>query len=128
MIPCFNYGSYLQDAVRSALEQEGGRPHVVVVDDGSTDAGTLAELGRLPEGVELVRQDNRGVCAARNAGLWRARGEYVSFPGSHVKLLPGSLAARSSSSSASSGACMGSIARPTKRSGCLACAAAAESL
>jgi glycosyltransferase involved in cell wall biosynthesis len=69
VIACFNYGRYLVEAVESALAQHGGSPRVVVVDDGSTEPTTLEVLDRLPPEVEVVRQENRGVCAARNAGL-----------------------------------------------------------
>lgn len=77
VIACFNYGAFLAESVASALEQEGGAPRVIVVDDGSTDPETLAELGRLPSQVELVRQPNGGVARARNAGLKLARTPYV---------------------------------------------------
>jgi glycosyltransferase involved in cell wall biosynthesis len=71
VIACFDYGRYLGEAVTSALAQEGGPPHVVVVDDGSTEPETLRVLETLPSDVELVRQENAGVCRARNAGLAR---------------------------------------------------------
>ena len=77
VITCFNYGRFLGDAVRSALEQEGGPPAVIVVDDGSTDPGTLDALIELPPGVELIRQERAGVCAARNAGLARVQTPYT---------------------------------------------------
>ena len=73
VITCFNYGAFLSESVDSALAQEGGEPHVVVVDDGSTDKHTLAELERLPPQVELMRQPNAGVAEARNLAL-RAMG------------------------------------------------------
>jgi glycosyltransferase involved in cell wall biosynthesis len=69
IITCFNYGDYLAESVESALSQAGGEPRVIVVDDGSTQAGTLLELDRLPAQVELIRQANGGPAAARNAGL-----------------------------------------------------------
>ena len=56
VITCFNYGRFLNEAMRSALKQEGGPPRILVVDDGSTDPGTLEALERLPDCVELVRQ------------------------------------------------------------------------
>ncbi len=77
VIACFNYGAYLTESVQSALAQDGGPPHVIVVDDGSTDAQTLTGLERLPSQVELVRQSNRGVAEARNAGLRLARTRYA---------------------------------------------------
>ena len=69
VITCFNYGAFLGECVESALAQLGGQPRVIVVDDGSTDRRTVAELARLPPHVEVVRQANAGVAAARNAGL-----------------------------------------------------------
>ena len=68
VIPCFNYGSYVEDAVQSALSQQGGPPEVVLVDDGSTDPGTVEVLDRLAERCRLVRTPNAGPAAARNAG------------------------------------------------------------
>lgn len=77
VITCFNYGAYLAESVLSALAQEGGEPRVIVVDDGSTDASTLAELERLPAQVELVQQANAGVAEARNAGMRRVQTPYA---------------------------------------------------
>jgi glycosyltransferase involved in cell wall biosynthesis len=77
VITCFNYGAFVAASTHSALAQEGGRPRVIVVDDGSTDARTLAELERLPPEVELVRQPNAGVAEARNTGLRMARSRYA---------------------------------------------------
>src|SRR3954470_21261481 len=94
VVACFNYGAYLREAVDSLLGQEGGAPHVVVVDDGSTDRATHAALEALPEHVELVRQANAGVVAARNAGLERARvsgAQYLLFLDADDRLAPGAL-------------------------------------
>jgi glycosyltransferase involved in cell wall biosynthesis len=93
VVACFNYGAYLREAVDSLLGQEGGAPHVVVVDDGSTDPATHAALEALPEQVELVRQANAGVVAARNAGLERARTPFVLFLDADDRLAPGALVA-----------------------------------
>jgi glycosyltransferase involved in cell wall biosynthesis len=68
VVPCFDYGAWLPEAVASLLAQEGGPPHVVVVDDGSTDPATLAALAALPPEVRVIRQANQGLSAARNAG------------------------------------------------------------
>ena len=69
MIPCFNHGRFVLESVERALGQQGGPPRVVVVDDGSTDEATQRALDALPAGVELIRQQNAGVAAARNAGF-----------------------------------------------------------
>jgi glycosyltransferase involved in cell wall biosynthesis len=68
VIPCFNHGRFLLESVERALGQQGGPPQVIVVDDGSTDE-TQRVLGQLPAGVELIRQENAGVAAARNRGF-----------------------------------------------------------
>jgi glycosyltransferase involved in cell wall biosynthesis len=77
VISCFNDGAFLAESVHSALAQDGGQPRVIVIDDGSTDAHTLAELDRLSSRVQLVRQSNAGVAAARNAGLRLAETPYA---------------------------------------------------
>ena len=77
VIPCFNHGRYLGEAVASVLEQEGGEPAIVVVDDGSTEPETESALAALPDSVEVIRQENAGPAAARNAGFRRAETPYV---------------------------------------------------
>jgi len=77
VIPCFNHGSFLLESVERALEQHGGPPKVIVVDDGSTDAETEAALVALPAVVQLVRQQNAGVAAARNAGFENSDSELL---------------------------------------------------
>jgi glycosyltransferase involved in cell wall biosynthesis len=92
VITCFNYGRFLDEAVRSALDQQGGSPRVVVVDDGSTELDTLEGLERLPAAVQLVRQRRGGVCAARNAGLARAETPYMLVLDADDRLRPNTLA------------------------------------
>jgi glycosyltransferase involved in cell wall biosynthesis len=93
VVACFNYGAYVGEAVASALAQAGGPPRVLVVDDGSTDPATHAALAALPDGVELLRQENRGVCAARNAGLARVETPYALLLDADDRLAPGALTA-----------------------------------
>jgi glycosyltransferase involved in cell wall biosynthesis len=84
----------IERAVRSVVEQECPEPFEVIVVVSGTDATAEVVRSRFPDVrvVELGPVALPG--AARNAGLLRARGEFVSFPGSHVELPPGSLAAR----------------------------------
>lgn len=79
IVPAYNAARTVGAAVRSALDQQMGDLEVVVIDDGSTDA-TGQVIGRLGDPrVRLVTQTNRGLSAARNAGLASARGRYVAF-------------------------------------------------
>jgi glycosyltransferase involved in cell wall biosynthesis len=91
VIPCFNHGRFVGEAVASALAQEGGAPRVVVVDDGSTDAQTGAALDRLPPGVEVLRRSNSGPAAARNAGAERTDTPLLLMLDADDRLLPGAL-------------------------------------
>lgn len=78
IIPCFNDGSFVSEAVSSALAQDEAVADIVVVDDGSTDPETRAVLDALEsEHVQVHRQPNRGLAAARNAGIARSTGAYI---------------------------------------------------
>lgn len=78
VIPCYNHGAYLDDAVRSVRDQSYPHVELVVVDDGSDDPVTLRELDRLAEdGVRVIHQENGHLSAARNRGVLETRGEYL---------------------------------------------------
>jgi glycosyltransferase involved in cell wall biosynthesis len=84
----------IERAVRSVVEQECPEPFEVIVVASGTDGTAELVRERFP-GVQVVHLGPVALPgAARNAGVLRARGEFVSFPGSHVELPPGSLAAR----------------------------------
>lgn len=80
VIPCYNYGHYLPDAVASALDQEGLDVDLIVVDDASTD-GSAAIARRLasadPRVQVVVHEQNAGHIRTYNDGLARARGDYL---------------------------------------------------
>ena len=78
IIPAHDHASYLPDAIDSALGQTLRPLEVIVIDDGSTDA-TPEVLAAYGSRVRAFRQPNRGVAAARNAGLAVARGDSVAF-------------------------------------------------
>lgn len=81
IIPCFNYGAYLPDALASVRAQTTQRWECIIVDDGSTDGttGVAEHFVALDARVSYVRQSHSGVSAARNAGITRASGIYVQF-------------------------------------------------
>ena len=86
VIPCFNQGSFLKEAIQSVLTQTHRADQLIVVDDGSTD-DTAAVAAEFPV-ADYVFQQNRGLSAARNTGLRRASGEYVLFLDSDDILKP----------------------------------------
>ena len=90
VIPAFNAEAFVAEAIESVLAQTYGPVEAIVVDDGSTD-GTAAVAGRYP--LELVRQENGGQAAARNAGVAVAKGTFVSFLDADDLWLPGKLSA-----------------------------------
>lgn len=79
VIPCYNYGRFVAEAIRSAKAQTISSCEIIVVDDGSTDEQTVEVLDGLfrEGGIVLIRQPNQGLSSARNAGIAAARGEYV---------------------------------------------------
>jgi glycosyltransferase involved in cell wall biosynthesis len=92
VIPCFNYGAYVREAVDSVLAQDGGPAQIVVVDDGSTDPGTTRSLDSLPDGVHVMRRENGGPAAARNSGAAETDTPYLLMLDADDKLAPGALA------------------------------------
>jgi glycosyltransferase involved in cell wall biosynthesis len=91
IIPTFNHVRFVGAAIDSALAQTATAVDVIVVDDGSTDE-TPAVLARYAGRVRVLRQENRGLSAARNAGLAAARGTFVSFLDADDVMAPTKLA------------------------------------
>lgn len=78
IIPCYNDGAYLREAVESVRKQTWPQVECIIIDDASTDEGTKAELKRLEgEGIPVLRGAHRGPAAARNMGIRASRGEYI---------------------------------------------------
>jgi glycosyltransferase involved in cell wall biosynthesis len=90
VIAAYNHARYLAAAVDSVLAQTRST-EVIVVDDGSTD-DTPAVLAPFAGRVRMHRQDNRGLSAARNAGLALARGDYIGFLDADDVIAPTKLA------------------------------------
>jgi glycosyltransferase involved in cell wall biosynthesis len=85
IVPCYNGAAFLEEALRSALAQSYPEVEVVVVDDGSTDSS--AEIARrFP--VRYIRQENRGLSEARNAGIRESKGTYLVFLDADDRLKP----------------------------------------
>jgi glycosyltransferase involved in cell wall biosynthesis len=78
IVPCYNHGRYLAEALNSILDQSSAADEVIVVDDGSTDDSHAVAAG-FGGRVRLVRQARQGIGGARNAGLPLANGEIIGF-------------------------------------------------
>ncbi|MCA1925389.1 MAG: glycosyltransferase [Thiobacillus sp.] len=79
VMPCHNAAGHLPASVASVQAQTLGGWELVAIDDGSTDA-TLAWLrAQTDPRIRVLTQPNRGVSAARNAGVAAATGDYLAF-------------------------------------------------
>jgi len=78
VIPTYNMGKYVTDAIESVMKQTHGNYEIIVVDDGSVDS-TEEVLQGYKGRIRYIWQDNCGVAEARNRGIRAAKGEYVAF-------------------------------------------------
>ena len=81
IIPIYNVEDTLQRCLESVLTQMDERIEVILIDDGSTDSsGKIAEEMTATKGnCRLIHQENKGLSAARNAGIEVATGDYLTF-------------------------------------------------
>lgn len=81
IIPCYNYGRFLAEAVDSVLGQTVAGLEIIIVDDGSED--DTPRIGESLTGdhamIEYIRTENQGPANARNVGMARSRGKYIAF-------------------------------------------------
>jgi GT2 family glycosyltransferase len=83
VIPLYNYGRWINDAVQSAKSQTVHPCEIIVVDDASTDNPVI------PAGVKLIRfKKNQGVAVARNTGIAEAKGDLILCLDADDKILP----------------------------------------
>jgi glycosyltransferase involved in cell wall biosynthesis len=85
VIPCYNQGRFLSEAIETVLQQTYRNFEILVVDDGSTD-DTAAVAQSYP--VRYIYQKNGGLPAARNTGIRASRGEFVVLLDSDDRLFP----------------------------------------
>ncbi|QGN33872.1 glycosyltransferase [Microlunatus sp. Gsoil 973] len=95
VVPCYNYGHYLPQAVDSILSQQGVDLEVIIVDDQSTDGSELvaAELAAGNPCVRVIRNEvNKRHIATYNTGLAEITGDYVVLLSADDMLAEGALA------------------------------------
>ncbi len=78
VIPCFNQGHFLEEAVASVLGQSFADFEIIVVNDGSTDERTIRMLENFAmEKTRVIHTANHGLAGARNNGIAAAKGRYI---------------------------------------------------
>jgi glycosyltransferase involved in cell wall biosynthesis len=90
VITTYNHASFLEAAIRSALEQSVPADQIIVVDDGSTDHPE--RVTDQFSAIRSIRQSNAGLSAARNTGWRAATTEFVVFLDADDRLMPNALA------------------------------------
>lgn len=93
VIPVFNTEKFLSTCIESVLQQEGVTTEIFLVDDGSTDSsGAICDsYAKKYDNISVIHQTNSGQSVARNTGLKRAHGRYVTFTDNDDKMLPSML-------------------------------------
>jgi glycosyltransferase involved in cell wall biosynthesis len=95
IIPSYNCGQYIGEAINSILTQTYKDLEVIVVDDGSEDNTKEALFTYIEKKlIRYIFQENRGPGAARNTGIKVAKGQYITFLDADDVLLPESIEKR----------------------------------
>jgi glycosyltransferase involved in cell wall biosynthesis len=81
IIPCYNSGKFLPEALESLVTIPTEIPYeIIIVDDGSTDPTTLELLSELSiDKYKVLHQPNKGPASARNEGVRASKGEFLLF-------------------------------------------------
>ena len=78
VIPCYNQGQYLEEAVESILLQSCQDFEIIVINDGSNDLATIEILRNYKKPkTRIIHTENQGVIAARNQAIEAAQGKYI---------------------------------------------------
>lgn len=78
LLPVYNCAGYVEEAVRSILEQDFADFELLVLDDGSTDATPSVLAGLSDPRMRVLRHPNMGLPATLNKGIGIARGKYIA--------------------------------------------------
>jgi glycosyltransferase involved in cell wall biosynthesis len=90
IIPTYNSGAMVCEAIESVLDQKYKPLEIIVVDDGSKD-NTLNLVRRYGSQVNYIYQENKGAASARNTGIRASRGELIAFLDGDDRWLPDKL-------------------------------------
>jgi glycosyltransferase involved in cell wall biosynthesis len=95
VIPVYNKKDYVEECIKTVIDQIGLSFEIIVVDDGSTDgsAEILKQLKIKFPSIKLVSQVNKGLSEARNAGIKISKGKYIAFHDADDHMEAGSMKA-----------------------------------
>lgn len=81
VIPFYNLGNYIQDTIDCLQQISYTSTEVIIVDDGSSDKKSINMLEEIKQNfpVKIIKQNNHGLSAARNAGAKHSKGEFLAF-------------------------------------------------
>ena len=79
IVPCFNSGPFIEEALYSLIAQTYKDIEIIVVNDGSTDESEANIIAVHDSRIKYYSQPNSGQCAASNFGLSKSSGEYIKF-------------------------------------------------
>lgn len=93
IMPVYNSEKYLEDMIKSILNQNFKEFELILVDDGSKDnsPSICDKYAKIDERVRVIHKENGGICDARNVGLKNAQGEYIMFSDNDDEYLQGAL-------------------------------------
>lgn len=90
-VPSYNHAPYIERCLQSIIRQSVKPSELLVIDDGSQD-GSVVAIERILKGApfptELIKNQNKGLCATLNEALTKTRGDYFAYLGSDDIWLP----------------------------------------
>lgn len=80
IIPCYNQGKFLEEAVKSVINQKYNNYEIIIINDGSTENETIEILKQARwDKTKIVNTKNQGLSKTRNYGYKLSKGEYIQF-------------------------------------------------
>ena len=81
IVPIYNVGEYVEDCIKSLMNQTYGNIEIILVNDGSKDdsLSICREYEKIDSRIIVIDQVNQGVSVARNAGIDISKGEWICF-------------------------------------------------
>lgn len=81
IIPVYNTEAYVEETLRSIMNQTLQEIEIIVINDGSTDESLpiVINMSLLDSRIKIINQNNKGLSGARNAGIYASLGEYLYF-------------------------------------------------